>query len=81
MYKVDLPTKERWIYIFEDYSTDEPDYFMRLVKKYFQSNNILKKTWMVHFLSMNGIMAYLVPPSILLPLLVRFADKIYCISA
>ena len=34
MYKVDLPTKERWIYIFEDYSTDEPDYFMRLVKAY-----------------------------------------------
>lgn len=35
LYKVDLPTKERWIYIFFDiYDSEEPDSFINLLKEY-----------------------------------------------
>lgn len=35
MYRVDLPTKERWIYVsFDEWDTEGPDSFIKLVKAY-----------------------------------------------
>ena len=35
MYSVNIPTKERWIYIsFDEWDSKEPDSFVRLIKAY-----------------------------------------------
>ena len=34
MYKLELTSKERWIFIFSDNSLEEPDEFVELVKEY-----------------------------------------------